>query len=125
MNEKLDLFIKENRKSFPKYFKVRELRKYNKNGQLYQIYFLTSLVGFYVLEEEKMKSLFIKKDYRTFSKEILADIFKHIKSTVDYCTLAVNEMSPRVKRLAIKNGFVATDKYVKGKTHKLRVYEWS
>ena len=51
MNEKLDLFIKENRKSFPKYFKVRELRKYNKNGQLYQIYFLTSLVGFYVLEE--------------------------------------------------------------------------
>lgn len=121
----LNQFIIDNRKSFPKYFKARELKKYNEKGQLFPIYFIGKMVGFYVLEEEKMKSLFIEKFMRSNSSQLLEQVFNDIKTKVSYCTTAVNERSPRVKRMVLKNGFVPTDRYVQGKTHRLRLYEWS
>ena len=121
----LNQFIKDNRKSFPKYFKAKEIKKYHKKGQLYTIDFIGTMVGFYVMEEEKMKNLYIIKSLRSNSNMLLEQVFKDIKSMVDYCTIAVNERSSKVRKLALRNDFVPTDTWVQGKYHKLRLYAWS
>jgi len=123
--KELSSFIVENRKSFPKYFKAKEIKKYHKENKLYKIMWVETMVGFYVVDGTQIKNLFIKKEYRRHSKLFLKEMFDNIKNKLDYATLAVNENSFKVKKLAIKNGFIATDNYVKGKTHRLRIYSWS
>ena len=123
--EELSQFIIDNRKAFPPYFKAKEIKKYHAQGQLYKLEWLFSMVGFYVIDGTQLKSLFIKKEYRTNSSLFIGQMFKQAKKNLDYCTMAVNERSPRIVRLALENGFVATDNYVQGKTHKLRLYLWS
>lgn len=120
----LSQFIKENRKSFPNYFRAKELKSHHKKKELYYLYFENVVVGFYVLEKEKFKSLFIKKDYRKYSSQILKEMFTKIKNENKLLTIAINPNSSRMKRLAIKNNFVETKKIVQGKTHRLVIYKW-
>lgn len=120
----LSQFIKENRKSFPNYFRAKELKNHHKKKELYYLYFENVVVGFYVLEKEKFKSLFIKKDYRKYSSQILKEMFTKIKNENKLLTIAINPNSSRMKRLAIKNNFVETKKIVQGKTHRLVIYKW-
>lgn len=120
----LSQFIKENRKSFPNYFRAKELKNHHKKKELYYLYFENVVVGFYVLEKEKFKSLFIKKEYRKYSSQILKEMFTKIKNENKLLTIAINPNSSRMKRLAIKNNFVETKKIVQGKTHRLVIYKW-
>jgi len=120
----LNEFLKENRKSFPNYFRIGELKNYYNNNQLHLLNYKNEMVGFYVLENEKFKSLFIKKEYRKYSKEILKNMFSKLKEKNNLLTIAVNNRSKRVKNLALKNGFLPSGEIVQGKTHLLEIYEW-
>ena len=120
----LNEFLKENKKSFPNYFRISELKNYYNNNQLHLLIYKNEIVGFYVLENEKFKNLFIKKDYRKYSREILKNMFTELKEKNYFLTIAVNNKSKRVKRLALKNGFLPSGKTVQGKTHLLEIYEW-
>lgn len=117
-------FLKENKKSFPNYFRIKELKNYYNNNQLHLLTYNNKIIGFYVLEIEKFKSLFINKDYRIYSREILKNMFTELKEKNCLLTIAVNNKSKRVKNLALKNNFLPTGKMVQGKTHLLEIYEW-
>lgn len=117
-------FLKANRKSYPKYFRMKELKKYLENGQLHEITRYKKVVGFYVLEDEKFKSLYINKNYRQYSRNLIKKMFKNLKQKCELLTIAVNNRSKKVRNLAIRNGFKPTNKIVNGKTHLLEVYEW-
>lgn len=116
-------FISENKKHYPKYFKIKELKNYYLKNELHPLKRYNKIIGFYVLENEKFKSLYIKKDYRTHSKNIIKKMFKELKSKNKILTIAVNNKSKKVKNLALKNGFNPTNQIVKGKTHYLEIYK--
>lgn len=118
-------FIQENKKSFPKYFRIKELKNYYNNHQLYPIWYNMKVVGFFVLEGTMFKSLYINKDYRPMSKDLLQKVFEYSKAVRKELTIAVNERSKRVMKLCERNGFEKTETMVRGKTHELAVYKWT
>ena len=123
VNEReLHNFLKENRKSFPNYFRVGELKNYHKNGQLKTIAHDKKTVGFYVLENEKLKSLFLLKNYRKMG--IVEKTIKSLLKKENYITIAINKKSVRMIKFANKYNFKETEKEVKGKTYNLTVYEY-
>ena len=120
----LNDFLKKNKKSFPKYFRITELKNHYKNNQLHFLYFEQEICGFYVLENEKFKNLYINKNYRAFSKQILKNMFTELKEKNNLLTIAVNNNSNKIKNLALKNDFAPTGLVVQGKTHLLEIYKW-
>lgn len=120
--EELNNFIKENRKSFPNYFRVKELKEYYNNEKLKMITLNHKTVGFYVLDGSQLKSLFITKDHR---KTGLIDmVMLVIQQSQPYLTLALNKNSSRMMKFAKKFGFNETKRNVKGKTYNLTIFEY-
>lgn len=120
----LHRFIQKNRKSFPAYFRTKELKRYYLDGKLHFLQKDNEIIGFYVLDGEMFKSLFISKENRQNSSDILKSLFEKIKGENNLLTIAVNNNSKRVKKLCERNGFEPTKKFVKGKTHNLEIYAW-
>lgn len=121
-SEQLHIFLKENRKSFPNYFRIGEIKRYNKQGKLHILYLNKQAVGFYVLDGCQFKNLFIKKEYR--KQGLVGMLMAMLQINHDYLTIAVNENSSRMVKFCKKYGFRKTDKQVQGKTYKLKIYEY-
>lgn len=117
----INSFFTRERKSFPSYFKIRELQAQYEEGNLYVI-IQGDIYGFYVLENEKFKNLYITKEKR--KSGIIEYIMQVVKYENNLITIAINEKSRRMKKFVKKYGFVSTEKTVRGKESELMIYEY-
>lgn len=117
----INSFFTRERKSFPQYFKIKELKEQHKLGNLY-ILIEYDILGFYVLENEKFKNLYITKDKR--KSGFVEYLIKKIKYENNLITIAINEKSRRMKKFVKKYGFAPTNKTVQGKITQLTIYKY-
>ena len=92
----------------PSFMRKKELKQYELNGK----------VGFYVLDGEKFKNLFIAPEFRRNGLATQV-IKKHIPDGITICT---TKRSCSIKKLIIRLGFKPTGKIVDGKQSKLEVW---
>lgn len=120
--ESLNKFFREERKSFPKYFKMKELRAQYEKGNLYLIISDKGIFAFYVLEGEKFKNLYIPKVFR--KTRVIEMVVEYLQKNNKILTIAINENSRRMKKFCKKYNFFPTDKVVQGKESKLTIYKY-
>ena len=118
----LNSFFRRERKRFPSYFKIKELREQYEKGNLYLVVEGGSVYGFYVLEGEKLKNLYVDKDHRKTG--VVDYIVEYVKYYNKLITVAINEKSRRMKKFVKKYGFVCTDRVVQGKESELVIYRY-
>lgn len=72
---------------YPKYFKVRELLRYNDEGKLIPLFVATEIIGFYVLDGDKLKNVYISEEYRGqgYAKQVFS---KFVGSGVTVATVS-------------------------------------
>ena len=118
-------FISKYKNQFPVFMLEGELLKYEEEGKLHEIIFSDEIVGFFVLDEEKMKSLFIAEECREYSSIILPGVYQFAKIlSKGYLTIAADPNNPRTAKHASLNGFKKTDRTVQGKDRLLEIWEW-
>ena len=103
----------------PSFMRKKELKKYELDGKLHYIYFNSKQVGFYVLDGEKFKNLFIEPEYRRHGLATKT-IVKHM---ADGITICVTRRMCNIKKLIIKLGFQFTGQIVDGKQSKLEIWK--
>lgn len=118
---KINSFFSKERKSFPSYFKIKELREHYKNNNLYVV-IEGDIFAIFVIDKEKFKNLYVKKEKR--GKGVTEYIIQWIKYKNKLITIAINQKSRRMKRFAKKYGFKETTKEVQGKESLLTIYEY-
>jgi hypothetical protein len=125
MRAEIDKFILGEEKNFPPFMMAEELKKYNHEGKLHPIIFSDQLVGFFVLDKEKFKSLYVCPEAREWSSEIIPGVYQYIKILSNgYLTIAADPNNPKTIKNASRNGFVCTGRKVQGKDRELEIWEW-
>ena len=123
--KRISEFISKYKNQFPTFILESELLKYEEEGKLHEIIFSNEVIGFFVLDEEKMKSLFIAEEYREYSSIILPGVYQFAKIlSKGYLTIAADPNNPRTAKHALLNGFKKTDRTVQGKDRLLEIWEW-
>ena len=123
--EGLKKFIKDEASNYPPFMLVEELLKYLDEKKLHGVEFNGSIMGFFVLDEEKFKSLYITPIFRSSTNLTLPAIYNQVKRMSNgYLTVAADPNNPRTIKHMKLNGFKNTKRKVQGKDRELEVWEW-
>ena len=108
------------KKQLPSFMRMRELKAYEQKGQLHYIIENNVCKGFYVLDNEKFKCLFVEPQYR--GNGIATTIIKNIINTQNI-TIAVTKRNCGIKKIIINLGFQNTNIIVQGKQSLLEIWK--
>lgn len=104
----------------PSFMRKRELKLYKQKGLLHYILYNDEIAGFYVLDGEMFKNLFIALDYRKLG--LATQIIRELASK-QHITICTTRRMCGIKRIIIKLGFVYTGQEVQGKQSILQIWE--
>ena len=123
--QNLEEFLDVYKNQLPPFMVDVELLNYEKEGKLHEIVEDGEMIGFFVVDEEKMKSLFVREESRYLTPEILPGVYQFAKIlSPGWLTIAADPNNPRTAKHALLNGFVKTDRTVQGKDRLLEIWEW-
>jgi len=121
----LDEFLRTYRFQIPTFMVDAELLNYEKEEKLHKIIEDDEMIGFFVVDVEKMKAIFVREESRDHTSEILPLVYQFAKIlSPGFLTIAADPKNPRTAKHAALNGFTKTDRTVQGKECVLEIWEW-
>lgn len=107
------------KEKLPSFMRKKYLKEMIQDNKLHHIYYENKVVGFYVLDEEKFKCLYVRPDYRGLglSTRIIENIIQK-----QQITICVTRKSCAIKKLIKRLKFTPMNKIVEGKNSPLEIW---